>query len=375
MKSLNIMLNLLSMSFSQISFAGLSGTKRQSDEISSRQVISRTVSIGSEDIDNQEEPPVQEEDEHDSIIEVLQTMLKRESLYRVPPYLQVDNINEVTDDDSECDTYKESECNTDEDTEGYTSEDTLNDNNEDNDNDFEDETPFEVDVVAREKIIEWKYQVVDHYDLNRKIVAWSTNLLDRYLEFCKNSPDPVDREVFYNKKRFQLAAMTSFGIALKLGEPGKITFPTLIELSRGFFEAKHMVEEEARILAKLSFRMHPPLEMDYAYLFLDLLKPDNFLNAKILDQVKFLSELSQLDCYFIPFSAAKVMFAAMIIAIEEQYEYEYYGNTYLHSVDKKTKTIFYEKVAMRLGLCTNSPEITQLINQLRQLRDSQAKNN
>ena len=89
----------------------------------------------------------------------------------------------------------------------------------------------------REKICEWSYQVIDHFDFSREVVMISMNLLDRYL---------AARTV--NKKVFQLAAMTSLFIAIKLNEPGKLTMASMIELSRGYFRVDQMAAMEVSIL-------------------------------------------------------------------------------------------------------------------------------
>ncbi len=89
----------------------------------------------------------------------------------------------------------------------------------------------------REKICEWSYQVIDHFDFNREIVAISLSYLDRYL-----STRPVNRKIF------QLAAMTSLYLAIKLYEPSNLRMSSFIELSRGYFSTEHIVAMEEAIL-------------------------------------------------------------------------------------------------------------------------------
>lgn len=89
----------------------------------------------------------------------------------------------------------------------------------------------------REKICEWSYQVVDHFDMSREVVMIAMNLLDRYL---------ASHSV--NKKVFQLAAMTALFLAIKLNEPGKLTMASMIELSRGYFHVEQMAAMEVSIL-------------------------------------------------------------------------------------------------------------------------------
>ena len=89
----------------------------------------------------------------------------------------------------------------------------------------------------REKICEWSYQVIDHFDFSREVVSVSIHYLDRFL---------ATRTV--NKKVFQLAAMTCLFLAIKLHEPGKLSMASMIELSRGYFMVEQMATMEMSIL-------------------------------------------------------------------------------------------------------------------------------
>jgi len=94
-----------------------------------------------------------------------------------------------------------------------------------------------INEVWREKICEWSYQVVDHFDFSREVVSISISFLDRYL-----STRLVD------KKLFQLAAMTTLYLAIKLYEPGTLSMHSMIELSRGYFMTEQMAVMEMAIL-------------------------------------------------------------------------------------------------------------------------------
>lgn len=91
--------------------------------------------------------------------------------------------------------------------------------------------------VWREKICEWSYQVIDHFDFSREVVSISMHYLDMYL-----ATRPV------NKKIFQLAAMTCLYLAVKLHEPGRLSMSSMIELSRGYFKHTQMAAMEMSIL-------------------------------------------------------------------------------------------------------------------------------
>jgi Cyclin, N-terminal domain len=94
-----------------------------------------------------------------------------------------------------------------------------------------------INEVWREKICEWSYQVIDHYDFSREVVGIALSYLDRYLS---------KRSV--NKKQFQLLAMTCLYLAIKIYEPGTISMKSVIDLSRGYFVVDQMVEMEMAVL-------------------------------------------------------------------------------------------------------------------------------
>ena len=94
-----------------------------------------------------------------------------------------------------------------------------------------------INEVWREKICEWSYQVVDHFDFSREVVGISISFLDRYL--CTR---PVD------KKLFQLAATTTLYLAIKIYEPGNFSMASMIELSRGYFMVEQIAVMEMAIL-------------------------------------------------------------------------------------------------------------------------------
>lgn len=94
-----------------------------------------------------------------------------------------------------------------------------------------------INEIWREKICEWSYQVTDHFNFSREIVGISIHYLDRYLS---------TRQV--NKKLFQLAAMTTLYLAIKLYEPDRVSMKSMIDLSRGYFLVEQMEEMELSIL-------------------------------------------------------------------------------------------------------------------------------
>lgn len=92
--------------------------------------------------------------------------------------------------------------------------------------------------IWRERICEWSFQVTDHFDFSREVVAVAVNYLDRYL-----SAFVVD------KLKFQLLGMACLHLAIKLYEPGPLSMKSMVVWSRGFFSEKQMEEMEMKLVS------------------------------------------------------------------------------------------------------------------------------
>lgn len=160
----------------------------------------------------------------------------------------------------------------------------------------------------REKICEWTFQIVDHFDINREIASISLNYLDRYLG---------KRTV--NRKMFQLAAMTSLYLAIKLYEPAPLRMSSFIELSRGYFKTEHIALMESSILWTLSWHVHPPTPLGFVRNYMLLLEQSG-CNATVALEVKevarFLTELSVCDYYFTTRKPSCTGLGAILTAFE-----------------------------------------------------------
>jgi Cyclin, N-terminal domain len=104
-----------------------------------------------------------------------------------------------------------------------------------------------VDPACREKMCEWSFRVVDHFQVSREIVAFAFSFLDRFIDRCS-----CDRTAF------KLAAMTSLYIATKMLNVKQLSIASLTELSRGEFQREHIAQMERIILSTLDYRMNPP---------------------------------------------------------------------------------------------------------------------
>ena len=86
-----------------------------------------------------------------------------------------------------------------------------------------------VDEESRIKMCEWCYQVVDFCKFRRETVGIGMSYLDRYISTRQGRLALTDR------KFYQLAAMTSLYMAIKIHEPLEMETSLLADLSRGVY--------------------------------------------------------------------------------------------------------------------------------------------
>mmetsp|Transcript_29075 Transcript_29075/g.45181 ORF Transcript_29075/g.45181 Transcript_29075/m.45181 type:complete len:356 (-) Transcript_29075:436-1503(-) len=162
----------------------------------------------------------------------------------------------------------------------------------------------------REKIVNWSYDIADFYHFNRETVYISLSYLDRFL---------ATRSSKMNNTSFQLAAVTTINLAIKLYEHNKMDHRTLVSLCRGKFQLEDIVRMEMVIMRELNFYLHPPTPIAFCSLFLSLF-PENFAPYDVMVDVgevtNFLTELAVLDYWFVTKKPSSIALGAIMISLE-----------------------------------------------------------
>jgi hypothetical protein len=94
-----------------------------------------------------------------------------------------------------------------------------------------------INDLWRQKICEWYYHVVDFFGFSRQVVSIAMSFLDRYL-----SVRAVD------KKHFQLAALTTLYMTIRIYERGALSMANMIDLGRRLFMMEHIISMEWSLL-------------------------------------------------------------------------------------------------------------------------------
>jgi len=167
-----------------------------------------------------------------------------------------------------------------------------------------------VNELWRERICEWCFQVVDHFDIKREVVNVAMNYLDRYLATCT-----------VNRRMFQLAAMTALYLAMKLYEPEtlqSLQISSLVELGHGYFHADHIEVMEVAMLQALTWRVRPPTPYAFCRELMQLVSSDITPRAchEIGEMARFLTELSVCNYYFVTRKPSSIALASIMNAFE-----------------------------------------------------------
>jgi lipoyl(octanoyl) transferase len=197
----------------------------------------------------------------------------------------------------------------------------------------------------REKICEWCYNVVDHYELPRESVSVAMNILDRYVSSRLLTP-----------KTYTLAGVTAIHIAVKLVSQYKLCMSHLLALCAGKITADDIASMELTMLSALSWRVSGPTAADFCGELIDSSFTETTPHALngLHDMARYLTELAVCEYFFVTRKPSSIALASISYAIE-------LTNDHVHHRDKDR---FISRVA-QVGLDIVDDEVTQCHARLR----------
>ena len=168
----------------------------------------------------------------------------------------------------------------------------------------------QLNFTWRQKIIQWSYNVVDHFELSREVVAISLNLFDRFLATRGNKCDG---------NLALLTSLTTLHLAIKLHDTKKIRLSTLADLSRGQFGANHIEEMEWVILKALNWKLHPPTAYSFIFHLLVFLPQEvnPGVRKELFELSRYLTELAACDSTLVDAKASTVAFASILNVMDD----------------------------------------------------------
>ncbi|KAL7534563.1 hypothetical protein ACHAXR_005953 [Thalassiosira sp. AJA248-18] len=151
----------------------------------------------------------------------------------------------------------------------------------------------DIDEACRKSMVVWCQQVQKALKLSPQTVWIATSFFDRYLSSGKGK----SQEALENQYKFQLAAITSFYIAVKINEPVELDVAKLAKLCKGYYEESKILSMETDILFALEWRVSCPTPMDFVMHLLELL-PETINTGALLEASQKHVEHTSTDFYF-----------------------------------------------------------------------------
>jgi hypothetical protein len=185
------------------------------------------------------------------------------------------------------------------------------------------EAPPAADENCRENMARWCYEVIALYKLRRETVAISMSYLDRFMATPEGAVALLDNNIY------QLAAITTLYMAIKLFEPGMVELSWLSkELVDGRYMEAEFIEMEIKILHALNWHMHDPTPASFVNHLLALLPKaaqsvNTALMAAIIDYSLYQTEIAVFDYKLETQNASSIAIAALANA------FSYIGSHFL----------------------------------------------
>lgn len=173
--------------------------------------------------------------------------------------------------------------------------------------------PLNVDAECRSKMVGWCFQIADYCKFQRETVEIAINYLDRFLATVEGS------KAKYDPQLYQLAAMTSLYMAVKIHEPQAMDLKTVARLSRDAYTPEDIQAMEQSILFALQWKLNPPTALTFVRLLLEAI-PEGVLpedvRPAIYDVTKYQAELAVNESELITVKASVIAYCALLNSLE-----------------------------------------------------------
>jgi len=152
-----------------------------------------------------------------------------------------------------------------------------------------------IDETCRTAMVGWCQAIAMKLNLRPNTLWIAISFFDRYLSSGKGR----SRAALQDKYAFQLAAITTFYIAVKLYEDFEFSIDTLYKIIKGFYSKEDILLLEVDILSCLDHRLSIPTPMDFSRLLVMFLPHDiQVSKVDLLDECQRKVAYTSTDMYF-----------------------------------------------------------------------------
>ena len=164
--------------------------------------------------------------------------------------------------------------------------------------------PNMITAGNRMKLVDWCYDIVDHFNFSRETVASAMEMVDRFLSMPSSSADAarVSDEALVDQSKFQLLTIAALYTSIKINEMVAISSDLFAEMCSHIYTVEEIEDMERTLLIGLSWRCHAPTAHQVGMSILSLLLPyvdiPEVTWGFLIDEVNYLTELAVRDYYF-----------------------------------------------------------------------------
>lgn len=228
-----------------------------------------------------------------------------------------------------------------------------------------------ISEVWRQKMCEWAYEVLDHFKIDREVVAIAMNYLDRTI-----GHEAKTKKRHIPRKWFQLVAVTSLFLATKLYcevDPAegkkKLRIDAFVELGRGMFSIKDLEETEQRIMSDLDWYLSPPTVISFVKSLLQLFPSswegqslqESGISRDIFDTATYLTELSVcVSSISFHFKNSEIAYATILCAMDALRDTTV-------PIPRGARIAFFDRVAQVTSLRPSTDNIIRVCTEIRKM--------
>lgn len=164
--------------------------------------------------------------------------------------------------------------------------------------------------------------MIDYFDFDKSILSLAAYYQDRYL--CTSSGQVAQT----NRAMFRVVSVTSLYLSIKLrvSNGWNITPHSFARLCQGSISGEDIDRMEINILFALKWQVNPPLPIEYAHAYLDLIfasedtlqtyHRDEELRGRILSLIQYQLDISLLDSRLFQVRSSLIAISAVLNALE-----------------------------------------------------------
>lgn len=166
----------------------------------------------------------------------------------------------------------------------------------------------------RKLMLQWSYNVVDFFSLERETAGIALSYSDRFLQTKE-----LGLEYLVDTEKYQLLCIAALYVAIKIHEPASLTPQAFVEIGRGQYTVQQLEDMEKKLLKALEWRVNPPTSLEFVRNYLELI-PSSQLSKSTKATVYVLAraqtERALSDYSLLSVEAARIAFASVQNALD-----------------------------------------------------------